>query len=797
MAPGCASGTGVEHSRTNDIRYRAKEFMTQNRGLPHSSHWGAFSVLVEDRDVEIVPHPRDPDPSILLGNLPAAVSHKARIARPMIRRGWLERGPGPDERRGCDEFVPVSWDDAFDRAGAELRRVYATHGPRAVFGGSYGWASAGRFHDAQHQLHRFLNLAGGYVRSVNSYSSGAAAVILPHVIGPQAAVAGNNVSWAELVADSALVLAFGGMALRNNDVGGGGTSQHTARDNLIAARRRGVEFHLIGPLCDDLPEAAEAVWHAIRPGTDVALMLGMAHTLVTEGVHDRAFLDRYCTGWDLFEAYLLGRSDDQPKDAGWAAAICGIPAEEIVSLARHCVGRRTLVTCSQSLQRAEHGEQPVWMGIVFAALLGQIGLPGGGFAYALGSTSNTGKPPLAVPLPTLPTGRNGIADFIPVARIADMLLQPREAFDYDGQRLVYPDIKLVYWAGGNPFHHHQDLGRLRQAFARPDTVIIQDSAWTASARHADIVLPVTITLEREDIGATAGDPLMVAMHRAVSPYREARDDHAIFTGLAERLGVADAFTEGRSPRQWLEQLYEPTRRALAERGVNAPDFAQFWEDGELVLPIQQWDGGIVRAFRRNPQAAPLPTPSGRIELTSATIAGFDYDDCPGHPVWLPPAEGIGTAASQTMARFPLQLIANQPATRLHSQLDFGATSLAAKIKGREPVRIHPQDAAARGIKDGDIVRLYNDRGACLAGAVLSERLRPGVVQLATGAWYDTEDPAAEQPFCVHGNPNVLTRDAGTSRLAQGCTGQLCLIEIERFDGPLPPIKAFNPPPGGS
>jgi hypothetical protein len=324
-----------------------------------------------------------------------------------------------------------------------------------------------------------------------------------------------------------------------------------------------------------------------------------------------------------------------------------------------------------SLQRAEHGEQPVWMAVVLAAMLGQIGLPGGGFAYALGATSNTGKPPLAVPLPNVPTGRNSVADFIPVARIADMLLHPGEKFDYDGQRLAYPDIRLVYWAGGNPFHHHQDLNRLRRAFARPDTVIVHESAWTASARHADIVLPATITLEREDIGATAGDPLMVAMHRAVAPYREARDDHAICVGLAERLGFADQFTEGRSARQWLETIYEPTRRALAERGVNAPDFAQFWEDGELALPTQEWDGGMVRAFRRDPDAAPLPTPSGRIEIASATIAGFGYADCPGHPTWLPPLDGAG---SPTAASFPLQLVANQPATRLHSQLDFGATS---------------------------------------------------------------------------------------------------------------------------
>jgi len=595
------------------------------------------------------------------------------------------------------------------------------------------------------------------------------------------------------VAESALVLALGGMALKNNDVGGGGTSRHIAREQLRAARDRRVEFHLIGPLRDDLPGEIGAVWHPIRPGTDVALMLGIAHTLVSDGRHDRAFLDLFCVGYEVFEDYLLGRRDAQPKDAVWAAAICGLPAERIIAIARHATGRRTLVTCSQSLQRAEHGEQPVWMGVVLAALLGQIGLPGGGFAYALGSTSNTGKPAVAVSVPTLPQGRNSIADFIPVARLADMLLSPGEPFDYDGQRLTYPDIKLVYWAGGNPFHHHQDLNRLRRAFARPDTVIVHDSAWTASARHADVVLPATITLEREDIGAAAGDPLLVAMHRAAAPYGEARDDYGIFSGLAERLGFAEQFTEGRSARQWLQYLYDATRRALLARGVAAPDFDRFWEAGELMLPTVPWDGGIVRAFRRDRAAAPLPTPSGKIEITSPTIASFDYADCPGHPVWLAPSEGAG---SPDMARFPLQLVANQPATRLHSQLDFGATSLASKIRGREPVRIHPQDAAARGISDGDIVRLYNDRGACLAGAVLSEALRPGVVQLSTGAWYDPGDPAAEKPLCVHGNPNVLTRDAGTSHLAQGCSGQLSLVEAERYDGPLPRVKAFDPPSDG-
>ncbi|HEX3954372.1 MAG TPA: molybdopterin-dependent oxidoreductase [Stellaceae bacterium] len=761
--------------------------------LPHSAHWGAFSVRRHDgREIEIVPHPDDPAPSPLLANLPASVDHRARIARPVIRRGWLEHGPGSGDGRGREEFAPVSWNEALDAVAGELRRIYAEHGPRAVFGGSYGWSSAGRFHHAQSQIHRFLNALGGYVRSVNSYSSGAAAVILPHILGPQEAASRNNVGWDELATQTEIMLSFGGMALKNNDVGSGGISRHIAPGRLRAAGGRGAEFHLVSPIRDDLPLELNVVWHPIRPGTDVALMLGIAHTLVSEGLHDRAFIERYCVGYEMFEDYLLGRSDNRPKDADWAAPICDLPADTITGLARRLVGKRVLVSCAQSLQRAEHGEQPVWMGAVLAALLGQLGLPGGGFSYALGSIGNTGKPPVAVPLPTLSQGRNGIGDFIPVARISDLLLHPNETFDFDGQQLVYPDIRLVYWAGGNPFHHHQDLHRLRQAFGKPETLVVHESVWTATARHADIVLPATVTLEREDIGAAGNDPLLVAMHRVVPPYGEARDDYDIFAELAERLGVAEHFTEGRSVRQWLEHLYEPTRRGLREWGMEAPDFATFWERGELMLPTHPWDGGIVRAFRHAPDAEKLPTPSGKVEIGSSTIASFGYADCLGHPAWLEPVEGAGTDIA---ARYPLYLVANQPATRLHSQLDFGAASVASKIQGREPARIHPSDAAARGIASGDVVRLFNDRGACLAGAMISEAVRPGVVQLSTGAWFDPEDAAADKPLCVHGNPNVLTRDVGTSSLAQGCAGQLTLVEIERFEGKPPPVRAFDPPPG--
>jgi biotin/methionine sulfoxide reductase len=761
--------------------------------FPHSSHWGAFSVLKRGNGIEIVPHPRDPDPAAILGNIPASVSHSARIARPMVRRGWLENGPGPDRRRGRDAFVAVEWPEALDLAARELKRVYADHGGKAVFGGSYGWSSAGRFHHAQSQVHRFLNVLGGYTKSVNTYSSAAAATILPHVIGSQEAAGRENVSWHEMATLTEVVLAFGGLPLKNTSVSSGGTSQHVARDHLLAAHRRGTKFHLVSPLRDDLPPEIDAVWHPIRPGTDVALILGIAHTLMREGLHDRVFLDQFCVGYPAFEDYLAGRSDCQPKDAEWASAICDLPPDTIRTIAREAAGRRTLVTTAQSLQRAEHGEQPIWAAVVLSAMLGQIGLPGGGFVYAMGSIANIGKPQLAVPLPTLPQGQNRVPELIPVARISDLLLNPGQAYDFNGRRMTYPDIRLVYWAGGNPFHHHQDLARLRAAFARPDTVIVHESAWTATARHADIVFPATVTLERADIGASGNDPLMVAMHPVSVPYGQSRDDYAIFSGIAERLGRGHAFTEGRDAEAWLRHLYEPTRKAMTKLGHEAPDFDAFWAAGELVLPTLPWDGGIVRAFRRDPGGRMLPTPTGKVEISSATIAGFGYDDCPSHPTWMPPEEGVG---SKMLESWPLQLVANQPATRLHSQLDFGATSLGSKIKGREPVRIHPADAAPRGIANGDIVRLFNHRGACLAGAIVSDAVRPGVVQLSTGAWYDPIDPAQDSPLCVHGNPNVLTRDAPTSKLAQACTGQLTLVEVERWDGPVPPVRAFDPPTDG-
>jgi len=179
--------------------------------------------------------------------------------------------------------------------------------------------------------------------------------------------------------------------------------------------------------------------------------------------------------------------------------------------------------CSYSLQRADHGEQAPWLALTLAALTGNLGLPGGGFGCGLGALHQLGLPVSGFRPPArFEQGRRPIDRFIPVARIADMLLHPGAEFDYDGGRYTYPDIRLVYWAGGNPFHHHQDLNRLVRAWQRPDTVIVHEHFANPLARHADIVLPAATWLQRDDF-AVGADPSVSAIVQAAQPPGEVRD----------------------------------------------------------------------------------------------------------------------------------------------------------------------------------------------------------------------------------------------------------------------------------
>ncbi len=767
----------------------------RTRTVPTATHWGTYLARTDGaRLLGLDPHPDDPAPTAIGDSVTDALTAPGRLTVPMIRRDWLDHGPGPADtpgrrRRGDDGYVAVGWDTAAALVAGEIDRVRTAHGNRAIFGGSYGWGSAGRFHHPQSQVHRFLNLAGGYTRSVDTYSSAAITVLLRRVAGGWQTAMDSSPTFDEIAAHGSLVVSFGGLALRNAQVNDGGLGAHTSPGAQRRARLAGVDFFSISPLRTDAADFLDAQWLPARPGTDVAVMLGLAHTIVAAGRHDLDFLDRATVGWPVFEDYLMGRADGTAKDADWAADISGLPASTITMLAHRIATERTVISTSYSVQRADHGEQAPWMALTLAALSGSMGKPGGGFGCGLGALHRNGMRLARVPVASFPQGINPVSDFIPVARISDLLTRPGQEFDYDGGRYTYPDIRLVYWAGGNPFHHHQDLNRLVAAWQRPDTVIVHEHFANASARHADIVLPAATFAERNDFAAGREDPFLMAMVKAADPPGDVLTDYEIFARIAARLGLQDAFTQGRTADDWVAELYERTRKRAATVEVQLPPWPELVELGRVALPDLDRPAQPYAALRGDPRANPIDTPSGLLEIFSATIAGFGYPDCPPHPRWMAPSEWLG---SELTRRFPLALVSGQPERRLHSQFDNGAHSRAGKVAGREPVLINPGDAADRGIGEGAVVRLFNDRGAVLAGAVISSDIRPGVVRLSTGAWYDPVTPGG---LDVHGNPNVLTADRGTSALAQGPSAHTALVQVELWSGPVPEITVFGPMPG--
>ena len=766
--------------------------MSKEKGLPlTSSHWGTYRAKVKNGKVqELIGWEYDKDPSPIGPGILDIHDGPTRIDAPMIRKSWLEAGPGShNELRGIDPFVEVSWEKAEQIVANELNRVKNKYGNASIFGGSYGWASAGRFHHAQSQLHRFLNCIGGYTRSKFTYSFAAAEAMVPHILGSYRAYLDTCTSWDLINKNTELFVCFGGIPIKNGQISQGGTGNHYQRKNLVEAANSGIEFVNISPLKSDLIDDVNGDWIRARPNTDTALMLGLAHTLHTEGLSDIEFLNKYTQGFEKFLPYLLGKNDGIEKNAKWAADICNIPESKIIELARKISSKRTMISISWSLTRQDHGEQPFWMAIMLASMVGQIGLPGGGFGFGYSATNYIGGQFKVLPGAAFPQADNEIENFIPVARISDLLLKPGQKFDFDGKTYEYPDTKIVYWAGGNPFHHHQDINRLVKAWEKPDTIICNEWCWNTLAKRSDIVLPCTTPLERGDIMMTPRDPYVVSMSKLVEPYGKAKNDYEIFSGIAKKMGVEKKFTEGRNQEEWQKWIYKQTFERAAAANIKIPSYEKFREEKWFKIDDPSEPTIMLKDYRADPLKNPLNTKSGKIEIFSQTVSDFGYDDCPGHPVWIEPCEWLG----KKNKKFPLHLISNQPKNKLHSQMDHGNYSKSFKIKDREPVEINPIDAKSRNLKNGDIVKLFNDRGACLAGVIIEENVMPGVIQISTGAWYDPENAEKNNSICKHGNPNVLTRDKGTSKLGQGPIAHSCLVEVEKYKGTLPKVTAHEPP----
>ena len=738
-----------------------------------SSHWGAFEAVIENgKLVSTNSFKHDLNPNNISKLIPKAVYHKTRIKRPSIRKGWLQDPEGRSRHlRGNDDFHEVPWDEALEIASNEIERIKDKYGNSSIYGGSYGWSSAGKFHHAQTQLQRFLNSIGGYVGAFGSYSTAAAQVIIPHVLGMNflQLIFNFQNTWPTIQENTKNILMFGGINPNNSKVSMGGSTRHENDAWFKKFNDKNINLINISPQKVDAPSGSS--WLPIIPGSDTAFMLGIAYELESKDLVDRNFLKNYTVGYEKFKLYLTGQKDGQPKNAEWAENICGISAETIRSIAVKISQERTLITVAWSLQRAQNGEQPYWMATTLASMLGQIGLPGGGIGFGYGAIGGVGNPIKNFGGLTFPKGKNPISDFIPVARIAEMLNSPGSNYEFNGEERVYPDIKLIYWCGGNPFHHHQDLNSFHKAWQKPDTIIVNEPWWTSTAKRADIVFPATTSYEREDIGkANGGDNYIFHMPKLIDPVGESKNDYTIFSELSQKLGFYAEFTEGKNDDEWIEHLYNEFQVFMEKSGTHCPSLDVLKDKSWITLPVagKEFASKPFQEFRKNPEESPLQTPSGKIEIFSEKIDSFGYSECPGHPIWIEPDEWLGSNLTEN---FPYHLVSPQPNDKLHSQLECAIADIPNERP--TPIMINQEDAKELNVKSGNIVRIYNMRGSCLARAQISDEIKKGVLSLPTGAWFDTDEEGIEQ----QGNPNVLTFDKGTSRLGQGPSAHTTLVNI--------------------
>lgn len=784
-----------------------------------ASHWGAINALVKGGTVrEVKPFGIDEYPTEMIKGIRGLIYNPSRIRYPMVRLEWLKnRHNGDRTTRGDNRFVRVTWDDALDLFYNELERVQKEHGPSGLYAGATGWRQTGQVHSSGNHMQRAINMHGGSVSKVGDYSTGAAQFILPYILG-STEVYSQGTSWPLILEHSKTIVLWGNDLYKNLQVGWNAET-HESYEYLEQLKARVADGSIrvisIDPVRTKTQKYLGCEQLYVNPMTDVAFMLGIAHTLYTENLYDREFIDVYALGFEDFIRYVQGEAEDGiEKTPEWAAEICGVPADTIREFSRLLASGRTQFMFGWAIQRQQHGEQPYWMGAVIATMLGQIGLPGGGISYghhysSIGVPSSGASTPGAFPRNVDPgkepkhtsTDFKGASNTIPVARWIDCILNPGDTIDFNGTKVVYPDIRMCVFSGTNPWHHHQDHNRMKKAFHRLETVVTIDYSWNATCRFSDLVLPACTQFERNDIDiyGTYSNRGLVAMQKLVDPLFHSKTDFDIFTELCGRFGRANEYRRGLNEMNWVKKLYDecaeanrPFLEANAGGDLPAtmPPFEEFWEKG--YFDFGKGDNWVRHAgFREDPEVNAVGTPSGFIEISSRTIARFGYDDCPGYPIWMEKAER--SHGGPNSDRYPLWLQSVHPDKRLHSQMCESEELRATyTVQGREPVFISPEDAETRNIKDGELVRVYNDRGQLLAGAVVSDDFPPGIIRIQEGAWYGPVGPEIGA-LDTYGDPNTLTMDVGTSSLAQATSANTCVVEIEPFTGEAPAVNSFGGP----
>ncbi len=660
-----------------------------------------------------------------------------RLLTPLLRTG----------KRGEGKFRQASWEEAVDYICKEWVRIRDTYGVGSRYV-HYGWGVSALVTPLQ-LMKRLLALDGGFLDYYNSYSTACINYTTPYLFGTKQV--GN--SYRDLV-NSKLIILWG-----HNPA-------ETRFDHMMyylkEAKKRGIPILCVDPRYHDTARLLGAEWIGIRPATDSALMDAMAYVMITKSLYDEHFIKTYCQGFtadtmpkgyeeaeDYF-SYVLGKRDGVEKTPTWAEKITGVSAAKIRELAiRYATTKPAALIQGYGPQRNRNGEQTIRGSVALACLTGNVGISGG---WAGASVCQPGPV-----YPSMPTVENPYKRTIPVYTWTDELRAGK--------------LKMIFNLAGNALlNQHGDIGataKLLEDTSLCECIVCSDVFMTPSAKYADVILPAVSFLEMNnmvtpwEVGNFIG-----AVNKVAEPLGQCRFEYDWMKEIARRIGVYDAFTEGHETvEEWLRDRYEAIRPQVPD----LPKYEEFVREGIYRYPVGKPHVAFQEQIER-PGTCPFPTPSGKIEIFSPALYELgNHKEIPGIPGYLPVSEG---PEDELYGKYPLQLVGYHTKRRCHSIHD---TNEELEKLDPQRVHIHVEDATARGIKDGDMVRVYNDRGTCILPAKVTEHVAIGVVAMAQGAWHTPDEKGLDR----RGSINNLT-SLETTPLAKGNAQHTNLVEIELY-----------------
>ncbi|NTV89365.1 MAG: molybdopterin-dependent oxidoreductase [Clostridiales bacterium] len=764
-----------------------------------------------------------------------------RILYPMKRVDFDPNGERNPQNRGKSGYERISWEEASSIVAGEIKRVTDTYGSHAITGitsSHHNWGIVGY---KMGPFNRFMGMLN-YTPILDNPDSwegwmwGA-----PHIYGMYWRL--GQPEQFDLLQDAFKHTDMVVFWSNDPDTTRGiyaGQESHIWR---IWMKEMGMKCVFVDPFYNYTNATMDGTWFGLRPGSDVALAMGIAYTWITEGTYDKEYIADKTIGFDEFVSYVMGEEDGQPKTTEWAESETGIPARRIRALAREWASCKTSLAGGVrggegSACRTAYGTEHARMIVVLQAMQG-LGKPGISiWGTTMGAPSDyTWFPGYAEPearMGNSSVAKRKLAEEITVKQrlyrltLPEAVMEGKDFFYGDGfcgksieqqfNTHSYPiegPVKLFYRYGGSFIGTMSDTNKWVRMYQSSglECVINQDCWFGGETNYADIILPACTNLERNDLGefCVSGGysthtqigcnwRLFVRQQKCVEPLGDSKSDYEIFSMIAEKLGMGELFTEGKSEDDWAKAFYN-----LSEISKRC-SWDEFCKKGYYIAPVPE-DYKETPAYRwyaenrgcdtpdyLNPKigtdkAHELGTYSGKIEFASESLKALMPDDKERPPVphFIPSWEGF---KSEPYSRYPLQIISPHPRYSFHTHYDKHASWLDEIPMHRVqkdgyawwPARINPFDAAERNIKGGDIIELYNDRASVLCIAEVTNRVPKGVMHsYGCSAKYDPLTPvpgATDKGGCI----NLLTSSRMLSKYAPGMTPNSCLVEARKWEG---------------